>query len=332
MCASFTVLTTASLAATKLSPSYQQALEKYENGDYANALVQAKMAALGGDAKAMTMVGYILVNGLAGQIDKDEAVKWYLDAAKLGQTDAMMALSELALAGVGGLNSSDAVKWLKKAANNGNTDAMRALADIYRLGKGVAPNPAEAQNWLERAGNFGDVNAIRKQADRLLDSDPKKALALYEQAARQGDAKSAYIAGIMYVENLDIRPNSAKSAKYLRQAANAGIAAAQADYGLIVYQGNGVERDIKAAAKWFEKSAKAGDPEGQFLYAFTLAKGEGLKQDFEQAYYWLLVAEKNLRQNGNQDYDRTQMELKKRLEENVSEEILARARKRFENH
>jgi len=159
----------------------------------------------------------------------------------------------------------------------------------------------------------------------LLETDANAALEWYEKAAAQGDTNAAYIAAVMYAENFDIKPNSARAAILMQQAAEAGHPAAQADYGLLVYQGAGVPRSMEDAAKWFEKSAKAGDREGQFLYAFTLAKGEGVPQSYEDAYYWLLKSDGD---SGVDDYDKDRAELKKRLEANVDRAVLDAARRR----
>ncbi len=306
---------------------YATALAAFETGDYANALSQAKFAALGGDVDAQLMVGHILMNGLAGPAQKNEAVDWYKKAAGSGNTDAMVALSELALGSHGGLSPSDAVTWLSRAANKGRTDAMVALTEIYLKGKGTAPDRTSALNWLIKASNYGDANAERKLGDFYFESEPKQALSWYEKAADNGDMEAAYIAAIMYAENYDIKPDAHKAAKLLQQAAIAGLPAAQADFGLVVYQGNGIERSEIEAAQWFKKSAENGDPEGQFLYAFTLAKGEGVKQSYEEAYYWLLQAEKSS-PNTIAEYDQSRAELKKRLEENVDAAVLSRARAR----
>ena len=314
--------------ASELNTGYESAQKAFENGDYANALVLGKIAGLGGNSDAQVMVGYILVNGLSGLTDKNDAVDWYLKAARNGNTDAMVALAELALGTYGGLSASDSLEWLTKAADKGRTDAMRTLADIYILGKGTAPDVTVGRNWLVKASNFGDALAMRKLGDIYFDKNPTEAIIWYQKAAENGDIESAYIAAIMYAENFDIKPDAVKAAKLLEQAANAGYPAAQADYGLIVYQGNGVARSINDAAQWFKKSAEAGDPEGQFLYAFTLAKGEGVKRSYEDAYYWLLRAEQNKNSAKISDYDQTQVELKKKLEANVAPTILARARAR----
>lgn len=308
--------------------SYETALDAFESGDFATALIHGKVAGSGGNADAQVMVGHILMRGDSGLVDKTDAAKWFLKAAKQGHTDGMVALGELGIVNEGGLTQSDARNWLEQAANKGRTDAMRALADIYFTGKGTAPDPEKGQSWLVKATNYGDTYAERRLGDLNFDKDPKTALEWYEKAASNGDHKAAYIAAIMYVENLEIRPNSKRAAELLAQAADAGIAAAEADYGLLVYQGNGVERSAEKAAEWFRRSAEGGDSEGRFLYAYTLAKGDGVPKSFEDAYYWLLMADTDTGTSGVAEYDKDRQELKKRLEDNVDATILERARKR----
>jgi hypothetical protein len=274
------------------------------------------------------MVGHILMRGDTGLVDKSDAAKWFLKAAKQGHTDGMVALGELGLANQGGLSPSDARNWLEQAANKGRTDAMRALADIYLTGKGTAPDAAKGKKWLFKATNYGDAFAERRLGDLNFENDPKTALEWYEKAASHGDHEAAYIAAIMYVENLDIKPNATRAAELLAQAADAGIAAAEADYGLLVYQGSGVKQSAEEAAEWFRRSAEGGDAEGRFLYAFTLAKGDGVTRSFEDAYYWLLMADTDSGTTGVAEYDKDREELKQRLEDNVDPAILQRARKR----
>ena len=94
----------------------------------------------------------------------------------------------------------------------------------------------------------------------------------------------------------------------------------------MVYQGRGVQQSTDEAASWFEQAAKAGDKEGQFLYAFTFAKGEGVTQSYEDAYYWLLMSG----ESGISAYDNDRKVLQDRLEKNVDQATLQRAKERFE--
>jgi len=202
---------------------------------------------------------------------------------------------------------------------------MRVLATVYETSDSVPQNLKKAAYWRGKAATDGDAVAARAMGDEALKHDAFEALTWYEHAATLGDAQSAYVAAIMYAENFEIRPDEKKAARLMQQAARASLPAAMADYGLLVYQGAGVEKDVKSAAKWFERAAKAGDSEGQFLYAFTLAKGEGVTKSFEDAYYWLLRSG----ESGVDDYNKDREELKKRLESNIDEQVLNRARSRF---
>jgi len=304
--------------------TFEDALRSFEAGDKKTALAHASAAAHNGSADAAVMAGYILRKGEAGHVNLDHARRWYSMAASKNHPDALVALGEMAIRNEAGLTTADAITYLTRASDMGRTDAMRALSDLYRTGQGTQVNTAQSDRLLEKASESFDKDATKRLGDRHFEKDPKKALEYYEQAAEAGHVEAAYIAGVMYAENFDIRPNSARSASLLKQAAQGGHAAAQADYGLLVYQGAGAARSESEAAKWFEKSAQGGDSEGQFLYAFTLAKGEGVTQNFEEAYYWLLKSG----QSSVDDYDKDRAQLKKRLEDNVDPTILARARAR----
>lgn len=306
--------------------TYADALVAYEDGNKTLALVNAKIAGTNGNADAQVMVGHILMRGETGLINVDEAAKWFRSAAEQKHPDAYVALGEMALRSQANMRPSQARNWLVRAANLGRSDAMRVLADMYSKGTGVPKSSEKAATWLERANKHGDTRSARRMGDMLIETDPKAALEWYEKAAGKGDTEAAYIAALMYVENLDIRPNQKKAAILMRQAAEAGLAAAQADYGLLVYQGAGVPQNTKSAAKWFAKAAKGGEKEGQFLYAFTLAKGEGVEQSFEDAYYWLLKSG----ESAIDEYDKDRKVLKQRLEQNVDASTLARARARYE--
>ena len=307
------------------SADMESALQAYQSGQMSHALSLAKSAARAGSTDGAVMAGHILRKGEAGTVDYTDARRWYEQAAVFNHPDALVALGEMGIRGQAGLTHTDAVAYLTRASDMGRTDAMRALSDLYRTGQGVAPSDYQSRSYLKKASESFDTEASKKLGDSLFESDPKTALKHYETAAAAGHIEAAYIAGVMYAENFDIRPDSEKSARWLRQAAEGGHAAAQADYGLLVYQGYGTGQSETEAADWFRKSAEGGDAEGQFLYAFTLAKGEGVTQNYEEAYYWLLKSG----ESAVDDYDQDRKTLRERLEANVDPAILARARTRM---
>ena len=327
-------LSTAHLSAAANTPSmnpdqtsadFEAALTAYQTRNFSRALSLGKSAAKAGSLEAAVMVGHILRTGEAGTVDLKEARRYYEMGAARSHPDALVALGEMALNGAAGLTDDDAYGYLLRASDAGRTDATRALAEMTRAGRGVPKSAQGERELLERAIASFDEGAAKRLGDTYLETDPKKALTLYEQAAEAGDADAAYAAGIMYTQAFEIRPNEERAAYWLGIAANAGHAAAQADYGLLVYQGAGVARDEMQAADWFRQSAEAGDTEGMFLYAFTLAKGEGLAQDFGEAYYWLLKSGDST----VDDYQKDRAVLRQRLEDNVDPDVLAAAKARL---
>lgn len=314
---------------TETSANFDAALSAYESGQFTQALSLAKTAAQGGSTDAAVMAGHILRKGQGMDVDLTEARRWYNIAAVKGHPDSLVALGEMGIRGQAGLTRADAVSYLTRASDMGRTDAMRALADLYRMGDGVQADTDRSKELLTKASQSYDAEAAKALGDQLFESDPKTALKHYETAATAGHVEAAYIAGLMYAENFEIRPDARLSAKWLRQAAEGGHAAAQADYGLLVYQGVGTVSSESEAATWFEKSAKGGDTEGQFLYAFTLAKGEGVAQNFGDAYYWVLKSIESAKSAGIDMYDNDREVLRKRLEDNVNPSVLSAARSRL---
>jgi TPR repeat protein len=278
-----------------------------------------------GSADAAVMAGYILRYGQAGTTDMMTARQWYEKAAAKGHPDAFVALGEMSLRGQAGLTQSDAVAWLTRASDAGRTDAMRALSDLYRTGQGVTASTNESERLLKNASQSFDAEATKRLGDSLFERDPKTALTHYEAAAKAGHIEAAYIAGVMYAENYEIRPDSGKSAALLKQAAMSGHPSAMADYGLLVYQGYSAAQSDEKAAEWFRKSAIGGDAEGQFLYAFTLAKGEGTTQNFEEAYYWALKSGNS----GVDDYDADRETLRNGLEGKLDAATVSRVKARL---
>ncbi len=333
MLGTFTALSaplTVSAAPTLTNPAeiqtnFEVALDAFNAGQFTQALNLSQTAANLGSADAAVMAGYILRYGKAGTTDMMAARQWYEKAAAKGHPDAFVALGEMGLRGQAGLTQTDAVSWLTRASDGGRTDAMRALSDLYRTGQGVAPSAAESERLLKNASQSFDAEATKRLGDSLFERDPQKALTHYETAAKAGHIEAAYIAGVMYAENFEIRPDSARSAALLKQAAMGGHPSAMADYGLLVYQGYSAAQSNEKAAEWFRKSAIAGDAEGQFLYAFTLAKGEGTAQNFEEAYYWALKSG----ESGVDDYDADRQALRQGLEGKLDAATISRVKARL---
>jgi TPR repeat protein len=125
--------------------------------------------------------------------------------------------------------SKEEIERLRKWTNKGKAWAMGMLAGMYREGEGV------------------------KQSD-------KKAIELYEMAAKRGNAAAQYNLGIFYDQGSHGLTQSSKRAfEFYALAAEQGSAEAQSNLGLIYAQGKVIETSYSKAREWWTKAAAQGD-------------------------------------------------------------------------
>ena len=89
--------------------------------------------------------------------------------------------------------------------------------------------------------------------------DNKRAIVLFELAARGGDAESARNLGTMYEYGMSVPQDSGRSADWFRRAADLGNPYSQFRLSIMYYQGEGVTRDRVEAAKWWNVAMSNGN-------------------------------------------------------------------------
>ncbi|MET0269747.1 MAG: tetratricopeptide repeat protein, partial [Sphingomonas sp.] len=93
-------------------------------------------------------------------------------------------------------NFARALALWRPLAAAGNADAQYNLAQAYRLGRGVATDPAQARGWYLKAAEQGHAEA---QANyglmRFHAGERKDALPWLNKAAERGDARAQYVVG-----------------------------------------------------------------------------------------------------------------------------------------
>jgi TPR repeat protein len=133
--------------------------------------------------------------------------------------------------------------WVKK----GKAWAMAVLADMYRDGKGV------------------------KQSD-------KKAIELYEIAAKTGHAAAQFNLGVGYERGLHgLTQSSERAIAYYTLAAKQGHASAQSNLGFMYVTGNGIEQSNSKAREWWTKAAAQGNKDA-IKNLKVMDEKEGLEQ------------------------------------------------------
>ena len=137
--------------------------------------------------------------GLDGEINLQEAAKWYAKAAA-GNVQAMTRLGAMYLDGNAvARNDLLALNCFREATEQGGAEAMNYLAIFYAQGRGVMKDFDQATQWLSKGAKAGDPAAMLNLADTLtmtVDAPEKQAeakkwyaqaLAVYQKGADAGE-------------------------------------------------------------------------------------------------------------------------------------------------
>ena len=207
------------------------------------------------DDKLQYRLGQMLYQGIGTERDEEKAVRYWHQAAKLGNVNAQYALGKFWLdTGTGDVHQ--AAVWLEKAADAGNTSAQYVLAKLY----------------LE--GRLGEKNA-------------EKAGELFQKAAEQGNGFAAYRLGRLYLEGEEIPKDMVAAVWWLTEAAEQELPFAQYTLGCLYLKGEEIPRDMAKAVAWLQKAALQGNEYAQYRLGSLYLLGEDVPQDLEEAIRWL---------------------------------------------
>ncbi len=120
----------------------------------------------------------------------------------------------------------DYFKKYKKYARLGYTDAMFTLGEMYYFGHGT-------------------------------DKNVKKALKQYKNAAKYGSVKGQYKAGILFLNEKEVKDID-DAVKYLKKAARNNYVNASLVLGMIYFSKEHLEQDFAEADKWLAKAYEKG--------------------------------------------------------------------------
>lgn len=142
-----------------LRAQYNMALISRALEDYAEALHWAHLGAER-SAEARYLLGELYANGQGVERDDEHALRWYREAAEMGNALAQYQTGRFLASGRAvAADPAAALAWYQRAAGQGNADAQLALGLSYLDGVGVAPNPVQGRNWLLQAARQGQAQA-----------------------------------------------------------------------------------------------------------------------------------------------------------------------------
>ncbi len=177
----------------------------------------------------------------------------------------------------------DASGQLVKTINQSEGEAM----PIYEeMSDAALTYPVVCEQSLSKAKSAYWAGMAYLNQERSPDNDTL-ALKEFRTAADLGYAPAQYRMGWMLDKFMMGEADSAGAAKWYQKAAEQGYAQAQLALAEMYNYGNGVELNMEEAFKWYLKAAEQDIPEAQVTVAFWYLNGQGVEQRQDLVIPWL---------------------------------------------
>ena len=165
--------------------------------DSKKALAYYERAAKAGLPAAMLKYGDMIASGEVDGMGSDDALVWYKKSAAEDCPEALYRLGTLNLHGIGTDKDPElAAELFSRGAQLEHPKSQYELGMLFLMKDGpIARDEKAAFFWFNRAASKGDSAAQRQLAvcyekGMGCDADLEKALALYREAARNGDVEA----------------------------------------------------------------------------------------------------------------------------------------------
>jgi hypothetical protein len=159
----------------------------------------------------------------------EQAVSWYREAAKLGDSSAQCNLGHMTELGQGlEQNLELAVSWYREAATQGNLEGQRHLGTCLKHGNGVEKDADAAVTWFREAAKAGHAEAQSELASCYalgtgVGQNDALAVEWWAKAVQGGDVVSRYNIGAGYMHGVYGLPKDVERAKaFMKSAATRG--------------------------------------------------------------------------------------------------------------
>ena len=251
---------------------FTEAINYFDNQQYAQSFAEFKPLADKGDERAQYYVAYMYLNGL-GVIQNTQNGVDYLNRSKDQEYEKALSLLGY-LHSIGKfveLDKKKALDFYLKAAELEDNDALLNLGVMYYTADGVKQDTDKAIEYFQRVDLVSNPVVGRYLADIYqYQSDVKlrkKAKELYMLAASNGDLGAFHSLASIFHQGKDEPQDFEKAIQYYTYAASQGYAMSQYALGILYANGSGIEKNIETAYAWITLAANQG-----FLQAIEAQK------------------------------------------------------------
>ncbi len=225
-----------------------------------------------------------------------EAIRYYSLSASNGLASAQVALGEIFYQGPAQYIDHHKAEVLFQEASQ--TDSAKALFLLGKLMLEKEGEDTKAMQLIRRSASLGYVPATEVLADGYdhgrygIQADRSQALYYYQQAAREGSAKS-YTWLAEYFMGMDDLGTKQRAQVYLSRALVAKEPRAQVLVARRYLFGfGGVRRNYSKAVSLLNEAYNAGNIEAARYLSECYEKGYGVSKDLEKAYQLMSAAAK----------------------------------------
>lgn len=188
---------------------------------------------------------------------KEEAIEFYLKAAKLGSSSANNNLGMLYELNHDYVKAKEMYEIAIKEHNS--SYAMMSLGDLYNEGLGIERNTELAEKWYKKSIHSGNDFAITRLG--MLYGNLEKydeAIKCYEIAIKKGDPVAMNSMGLLYQHGFGVKRDIQKAVKYYQDASNNGDVGGLIDLGLLYEKGLGVPQSYEKAVELYQRAYQLG--------------------------------------------------------------------------
>lgn len=185
---------------------------------------------------------------------------------EISQAMELLALAQKMVAASG--FSTESFTLTDQAAKLGLSDAKLALAQYYLEGKGgVAIDSVKAFNLVSGASDAGNLDAMTKLAQMYISAegtanDYTKAVSLLTKAADGGNSNAQYLLGSYLINGTEnLEPNLEKAVAYLTNSATSGNGDAMVRLANLYEEGKGVKKSAEDAIALYKQAAALNNAE-----------------------------------------------------------------------
>lgn len=223
----------------------------------------------------------------------------FTQAARLGNTDAMLLAARCALEGLGpNATRQTALNLYIAAGEAGETAGYNAAARILLDGKDASPDVPAALALIDKAIALGSHEAQFLKGTLLLAQGgdaATEAMSLLMEAARADNADAQLLLAKLYREGKYVPLDEAAAAEWSKYAADLGLASANADYARLTLHGkSGADGDVRTAIDRLVYAAGQGNASAamQLAHIFQSVRNP-TAEDFATATRYAQLAYEN---------------------------------------